>query len=91
MRANPERRLTGDHNECPGCGQLFNSTAAFDKHRTGSYNPPERRCLTGQEMLAKGMAMSGAGWWVTESGGFSEGRWAARMPFAAPTVPQGDV
>ncbi len=29
MRHNPSVRLSGDRNECPGCGQLFNSSAAL--------------------------------------------------------------
>ena len=69
MRNNPGVRLAGDHNECAGCGELFNSTAAFDRHRTGSYGfhgkNVTRRCLTVHEMLAKGMDKNATGWWVT--------------------------
>lgn len=54
---------------CQGCGAQFNSTAAFDKHRTGNYGtvrePGDRRCLTESEMLSKGMAVNGRGRWVT--------------------------
>jgi hypothetical protein len=62
-RANPTVVLNGDHNECTGCGKLFNSTAAFDKHRTGPMD--DRRCLTEPEMRGKGMAVNATGWWVT--------------------------
>ena len=61
--------LRGDHNQCPSCGAYFNSTHAFDTHRTGKYGSPdkvaERRCLTEAEMLAKGMAISESGWWLS--------------------------
>ena len=57
-------RLTGDRNQCPSCLLGFNSTPAFDKHRTGPFDGG-RRCLTEVEMLAKGMAISSSGYWVT--------------------------
>ena len=57
--------LVGDRNECPSCDELFNSTFAFDKHRTGEFGL-NRRCLTAEEMLAKGMAKNCAGFWVTK-------------------------
>jgi hypothetical protein len=59
------RRLSGDHNQCPGCSEYFNSTAAFDKHRIGRFGV-DRRCMTVPEMLAAGMAKSKTDWWVTE-------------------------
>lgn len=55
--------LSGDRNQCPTCALYFNSTAAFDKHRTGPFS--DRRCLTVDEMAAKGMAKNSAGYWVT--------------------------
>lgn len=58
------RKLRGDHCQCRRCGEYFNSTAAFDKHRTGTYSPLARRCRTTAEMRERGMALSG-GWWVT--------------------------
>jgi hypothetical protein len=36
------------------------------KHRTGSYEPPRRRCLTPAEMKAKGMLLNEAGFWITK-------------------------
>lgn len=59
-----KRRLTGQRNECPSCGEYFNSNAAFDKHRTGDHGK-DRRCMTIDEMLSIGMAMNADKWWVT--------------------------
>ena len=56
-------RLTGDRNQCQGCKEFFNSTAAFDKHRVGQHGV-DRHCLTEPEMLDKGMAKSSTGFWV---------------------------
>lgn len=56
--------LTGDNNQCTGCGELFKSTAAFEKHRVGEFGV-DRRCLTPDEMLAKKMAVNARGFWVT--------------------------
>jgi hypothetical protein len=59
--------LRGDHNQCPTCNEYFNSTAAFEKHRTGEFGNPHdpRRCLKVTEMVAKGMAKNADGYWVT--------------------------
>lgn len=54
--------LKGDRNQCTICNQYFNSTRAFEKHRVGKYN--DRRCLTAEEMLAKGMSLNAAGFWI---------------------------
>jgi hypothetical protein len=66
---NPDAKLTGDRNECPGCNELFNSSAAFDKHRVGPFGekgkPAARRCLTVAEMQKAGMAKNSAAFWVT--------------------------
>ncbi|HYM46738.1 MAG TPA: hypothetical protein VES65_11345 [Solirubrobacteraceae bacterium] len=65
------RKLRGDHCRCStfdaggGCGEYFNSTAAFDKHRTGRHGI-DRRCMSVPEMLQAGMALSSTGWWLTE-------------------------
>ena len=64
-------------NQCPGCGKLFNSIGAFDKHRTGSYGmlrkgtkdgymEAKRRCLDESDMLASGMLKNGLGFWISE-------------------------
>lgn len=71
-------RLTGQHNQCPSCGELFNSNAAFDKHRKPigwcvGIKPEvsrlldrfPRRCLSTEEMLAIDMQVNIQGFWVT--------------------------
>lgn len=67
-------RLSGDRNQCQGCGEYFNSSAAFDKHRIGSFGAPmgdgtymmhSRRCRSVDEMEAAGMAKNNAGFWIT--------------------------
>jgi hypothetical protein len=57
--------LRGDHCQCPTCGEYFNSTYAFDKHRTGEY--AARRCMSRDEMMAKGMAVSSTGFLVSHA------------------------
>ena len=57
--------LTGNRNQCQACKEYFNSNSPFDKHRTGTYGV-NRRCLTPDEMLAKGMLKNDAGFWITE-------------------------
>jgi hypothetical protein len=58
-------RLTGSRNQCQGCKQYFNSTTAFDMHRTGEHGV-NRRCRTTDEMTALGMLVNHAGFWITE-------------------------
>ena len=54
--------LRGDRNQCTGCGLLFNSSHAFEKHRTGAHGI-DRRCLTADEMTAKGMVLGADNFW----------------------------
>ena len=54
----------GDVNQCPTCFTVFNSSKAFDKHRVGDFTA--RRCLSDDEMLAKGMGPNRYGRWVSE-------------------------
>jgi hypothetical protein len=60
--------LSGDRNQCSECGELFNSSAAFVKHRTGHIGvlegPDQRRCLSLPEMRLSGMMKNSAGFWV---------------------------
>ena len=58
-------KLSGNKNQCSGCGVFFFSNKAFDKHRTGKYGV-NRRCRTPEEMLALGMFINIYGCWVTE-------------------------
>lgn len=57
--------LNGDRNQCQGCKKYFNSTRAFNKHRTGEYGK-DRRCRTTEEMLAIGMSQKDDGFWITK-------------------------
>ena len=65
-------------NQCPTCGELFNSISSFDFHRTGKFGIPDpdkigcylkadRRCLSTNEMTKKGMAKNNDGWWMEKS------------------------
>lgn len=65
-------RLTGNRCECPTCGELFSRTRAFDRHRIGAYAKPgewkdSRRCLTPEEMTARGWQRNAAGAWVMQA------------------------
>lgn len=60
--------LRGDRNQCPSCSQYFNSTGAFEKHRTGNFH--HRRCLTVQEMTDKGMILRDDGFWIGSKNSF---------------------
>lgn len=62
---NKKRKLTGDKNQCPGCSKYFNSSYAFEKHRTGKHENNQRRCKTLEEMLAAGMVINKEDWWVS--------------------------
>ena len=50
---------------CTCCNEIFNSVAAFDKHREYAKGDVHRHCLTLEEMRDKGMAISSKGFWVT--------------------------
>lgn len=56
------KQLRGDRNQCTGCSLYFNSTHAFDKHRTGRHGI-DRRCMTEPEMTAIGMVVREDGFW----------------------------
>lgn len=57
-------KVTHSRCRCTACGDYFNSTAAFDKHRTGEY-PGARRCMDHQERRERKMDTNTAGYWVT--------------------------
>ena len=56
-------KISGVRCKCRTCGAVFNSAAGFDMHRVGNHGI-DRRCLTEEEMLGLGMALSHAGLWV---------------------------
>lgn len=58
-------KLNGDRNQCMVCKEYFNSTYAFDKHRTGQYEDFGRRCFSPEEMIKMGMEKNSDGFWVT--------------------------
>lgn len=55
-------RLTGRRCACSGCGEIFNSTSVFDRHRIGTAGV-NRRCLTVEEMTARGFSRNARGFW----------------------------
>jgi hypothetical protein len=57
--------LKGDKNQCQGCKEFFNSIKAFDMHRTGKHGV-DRRCMTVEEMINKGMSLNASDFWITE-------------------------
>lgn len=54
--------LRGDRNQCAACGNYFNSTAAFDKHRVGEFGK-DRGCMGWFEMVHVGMHYGADGFW----------------------------
>jgi hypothetical protein len=59
-------RLTGSRCRCPTCGEYFNSTSVFDRHRVGLWRDQgiHRRCLSGDEMTARGWSLNAKGFWI---------------------------
>lgn len=58
--------------QCTGCGEYFNSPAAFDMHRVGEPGV-NRRCWTVAEMRAAGMSTNDRDLWVTRA--YTPGLW----------------
>lgn len=42
--------------QCGGCGKYFGGNSLFEQHRTGSVLDGKRRCMTDEEMIARGLA-----------------------------------
>jgi hypothetical protein len=57
-------KLTGSRCRCSACNEHFNSTGAFDAHRTGKPGV-DRRCRSVTEMAERGMVRNAAGFWIT--------------------------
>lgn len=70
-------KLRGDRNQCRGCGEWFNSTGAFDKHRTGDFGG-ERRCMDEEEMLRRGMVKNATGFWIRKAFAGQQSWWAGK-------------
>jgi hypothetical protein len=60
---NPMLPLGTDKCQCTACHLYFNSTYAFDKHRTGHW--AQRACLTVLDMQSRGWTLSPSGHWRT--------------------------
>lgn len=45
------------------CCKSFTSNSGFNTHRTGRYEPNERRCRTSDELLAKGWTVDDNNTW----------------------------
>lgn len=58
--------LKGQRCECAACGELFNRTSTFDRHRVGEFGV-DRRCLTPDEMLAREWRKNERGFWLTKA------------------------
>jgi hypothetical protein len=56
-------KLTGHRCQCAACEKYFSRVSVFDKHRTGDYGK-DRRCMTTEQMEAKGMRRTESGVWV---------------------------
>jgi hypothetical protein len=79
-------KLTGNRCRCSACGDYFNSTSTFDRHRAGTFaargtGSHARRCLTADELRAKGWARNAAGFWIERPRKAS----TTRVEAAAPT------
>ena len=57
-----DRKLSGDRCMCPTCGEYFNRTSVFDRHRIGKLG--EKRCLTIAQMDSGGFRKNLHGYWV---------------------------
>lgn len=87
--------LKAEH--CAACHETFSGTTAGDKHRTGDHavstGPTRRRCLTADEMLAKGMTYltNAHGTWIWGTGQAQTGRfWLSQDESAGLTAtPEG--
>lgn len=56
-------KLTGHRCQCAACGKYFSRVSVFDKHRTGNFGR-DRRCMTTEQMQARGMRELTLGVWV---------------------------
>jgi len=61
-------KLTGSRCQCRACGEYFNSTSAFDKHRFGI--PDKRYCMSEYVMLAEGLSKNAALFWIGSTNTF---------------------
>jgi hypothetical protein len=58
-------KLTGNRCQCAACGECFNSTSTFDRHRAGDFSTPtSRRCRTPAELILRGWSRNARGFWI---------------------------
>jgi hypothetical protein len=57
------KKLNGQRNQCPTCGEYFTRNSVFDKHRIGEYKNKSRKCMNKQEMIDAGMFFGDDGFW----------------------------
>ncbi len=84
----PKLPFGSDKCKCSRCGEYFNSTHAFSKHRVSGFQPVTRTCLTPAEMRGKGWSINRTGHWVTatrEQGDEISG-YPSRTPRATPNA-----
>jgi hypothetical protein len=55
-----------DKCQCPACAMFFNSTYAFDMHRTGRVGR-DRRCRTADELVSLGWSRNKTGHFITRT------------------------
>jgi len=59
------RKLTGSRCRCTSCGDYFNSTSTFDRHRAGDYDSrASRLCLSSAELILRGWSRNSGGFWI---------------------------
>jgi hypothetical protein len=61
VSANANTHIVGHSvplNLCSGCKRNFSGAQAHAIHRVGEFNRKQRRCLTSDEMLARGFTMT---------------------------------
>lgn len=64
---NPKLPVGSNRCQCGACALYFGSVAGFTMHRI------EGRCLSTDEMLARGMSVNEKGYWVTQA-------WSEQVP-----------
>lgn len=57
-------RLGKKRCQCGACSALFGGTRLFERHRVGAYVPDQRRCLSQDEMRARGWSKNRDGFWI---------------------------
>jgi len=56
------KKLIGQQNQCPSCGQFFARNSTFSAHRIGRFGK-DRRCMTTDELVEAGFKLHADGFW----------------------------